>query len=152
MDSYTIHDWIIQNNIQQFTNVIDLDVWATANHLEADESVNLRRLELMCEAINRPQTTPQPVESVIIIESKECTDWFQEMQNQPEPELTPSQNVALTFKFDIFQPQTSQQLHTQRVNKSTEMQMKTTQSEEMILQQEINVKIAEKKTNLQHLF
>ena len=58
MDSHTIHDWIIQNNIQQFTNVIDLAVWATANNLEADESVNLRRLELMCEAIDRPQTTP----------------------------------------------------------------------------------------------
>ena len=58
MDSHTPNDWIIQNNIQQFTNVIDLDVWATVNGLEADESVNLRRLELMSEAINRPQTTP----------------------------------------------------------------------------------------------
>ena len=57
MDPHTTNDWIIQNNIQQFTNVVDLDVWATANGLEA-ESVNLRRLKLMCEAIDRPQTTP----------------------------------------------------------------------------------------------
>ena len=35
------------------------------------------------------------------------------------------------------------QLHTQRVNECVEMQIKTTQPEEMILQQEINVKIAE---------
>ena len=79
----------------------------------------------MCEAIDRPQTTPQPVESVI--ESKECTDWFQEVRNQPE--LTPSQNAALTVEFDFFQPQTSQQLHTQRVNELVEMQIKTTQPE-----------------------
>ena len=141
MDSHTINDWIIQNNVQLFTNVTDLDVWATANNLEADESFNLRRLELMCEAIDPPQTTPQPVESVI--ESKECTEWFQEVQNQPE--LTPTQNAALTIEFEILQPQTLQQLHTQRVNEWVEMQIKTTQPEEMILQQEINVKIAEEK-------
>ena len=38
------------------------------------------------------------------------------------------------------------QLHTQRVNEWVEMQIKTAQPEEMILQQEINVKIAEEKT------
>ena len=134
MDSHATNDWIIQNNIQQFTNVADLDVWATANGLEADESVNLRRLELMCKAIDRPQTTPQPVESAI--ESKECTDWFQEVQNQSE--LTPSQKPFLTAEFDIFQPQTLQQLHIQRVNEQVEMQIKTTQLEQMILQRQIN--------------
>ena len=102
MDPHSTNDWIIQNNIQQFTNVVDLDVWAAANGLEADESVNLRRLELMCEAIDRPQTTRQPVEGTI--ESKECTDWFQQTQNQSE--LIPSQKPTLTAEFDIFQPQT----------------------------------------------
>ena len=58
MDSHATNDSIIQNKIQQFTNVVDLDLWATANGLEADESVNLRRLELMCKAKDRPQTTP----------------------------------------------------------------------------------------------
>ena len=57
----------------------------------------------MCEAIDQPQTAPQPVESVV--ESKDCTDWLQEMQNQSE--LPPSQNAALTVEFDIFKPQTS---------------------------------------------
>ena len=59
MDSHTIHDVdSFLQRLDQFTNVTDLDVWATTNDLEADESVNLRRLELMCEAIDRPQTNP----------------------------------------------------------------------------------------------
>ena len=90
-----------QNNVHQFTNVTDLDVSTTVNELEAEEAV--RTLEMMREAID------QPVESVI--EIKDCTDLPQEMQNQSE--LPPSQNVALTADVDIFQPQTSQQLHTQ---------------------------------------
>ena len=49
----------------------------------------------MREAIDRPQTATQPVESVI--ESKDCTDWFEEVQNQPE--LLLSENAALTVEF-----------------------------------------------------
>ena len=65
------------------------------------------------------------------------------MQNQSE--LPPSQNVALTAEDDISQPQTSQQLRTQRVDEWVEMQIKTIQPKEMILQQAIKVKIAEEK-------
>ena len=93
MDSHATNDSIIQNNIQQFTNVADLDVWATANGLQADKSVNLRRLELMFKVIDRPQTAPQ----TSAIESKECTDSFQEVQNQSE--LTQSQKPTLTAEL-----------------------------------------------------
>ena len=54
------------------------------------------------------EASDQPVESDI--EIKDCMDLLQEMQNQSE--LPPSQNVALTAEVDIFQPQSSQQLHT----------------------------------------
>ena len=93
MDSHATNDSIIRNNIQQFTNVADLDVWDTANGLEADELVNLRRLELMCKVIDRPQAAPQTSAT----ESKECTNSFQEVQNQSE--LTQSQKSTLTAEL-----------------------------------------------------
>ena len=80
MDSRIINDVdSFLQKLEQFTNATDLDVWATANDLEADQSVNIRRLELMCDAVDEPQTAPQPVESAV--ESNECADWFQELQN-----------------------------------------------------------------------
>lgn len=99
-------EWMVRNNTQQFTNVTDLDAWATANGLEGDEAVNLRRLELMCEAIDQPQL-PEPVESTAENKDQWVDDWFQEVQNQPEP--TASQMDSLANEFDIFQqPPTTQ--------------------------------------------
>ena len=94
-------DWMMQNNTQQFTNVTDLDAWATANSLEADEAVNLGRLELMCEAIEKPQTTlqPDPVESTVDNKDQFVGDWFQEVQNQVEP--TAAQMESLANELDI---------------------------------------------------
>ena len=44
-------------------------------------------------------------------DSQWVDDWFQEMQNQPEP--TPSQMETLAVEFDSFQPQTPQELQPQ---------------------------------------
>ena len=49
------------------------------------------------------EVKPETLENAT--EGSQCVDdWFQEMQNQPEP--TPSQMETLAAEFDIFQPQT----------------------------------------------
>ena len=61
----------------------------------------------MTHKIKEMEVKPETLENAT--EGSQCVDdWFQEMQNQPEP--TPSQMETLAAEFDIFQPQTPQEL------------------------------------------
>ena len=74
----------------------------------------------------KPETLENATEG-----SQRVDDWLQEMQNQPEQ--TPSQMETLAAEFDIFQPQTPQELQPQR--ECVEIHAK--QPEETISQEEI---------------
>ena len=55
----------------------------------------------MTHKIKEMEVKPETLENAT--EGSQCVDdWFQEMQNQPEP--TPSQMETLAAEFDIFQP------------------------------------------------
>ena len=80
----------------------------------------------------KPETLENATEG-----SQWVDDWLQEVQNQPEQ--TPSQMEALAAEFDIFQPQTPQELQPQ--GECVEIHAK--QPEETISQEEIFDKSAE---------
>ena len=100
MDNHFKNDWIIQHNVKQFANATDLDDWAIANSLEDDEIVNLRRLELLSESIQPPQTYTSFTED----KDHQMDDWFQ--QNQPQLSTKDFQSIA--EEFEVMQTQTEE--------------------------------------------
>ena len=72
-------------------------------HKIIKKKVWLQEQDWIQEMEAKPETLENATEG-----SQWADDWFQEVQNQTEP--TPSQIETLAPEFDIFQPQTAQEL------------------------------------------